>query len=323
MRFDRRAFLGVMAAATLPLPAGAARQARVGWLTAQTAESLAPFLRSFRSGLTAAGYEEGKSLDLVFRFGDNDQGRVPALAAELVALPVDVIVVQGAAVGIVAQLKLPVPVVYVVSGDPVSSGFASSLARPLNNMTGLTFMAAEFNGKRLELLRQFKPDLARVAIIANPEHPGEHLEREYSMGVAARLGLTLDYHSATSRSDLDARLEDIRRSGAGAILLFADGWAIQNRRTIIDFASSLRIPVISGWPVFAQSGALCTYGPKQTASYSRLASYVDRILKGAKPADLPIERPSVFQLTLNMRTARALEVTVPPAVLASADEIIE
>jgi len=303
--------------------AQAARPARVGWLTAQTPDSLAPFIKVFRTALASSGYEEGRNLDLVYRYGDNDQDRVPVLAAELVKLPVDVIVAQGAAVNIVAKLKLPVPVVYVVSGDPVSSGFATSLARPLNNMTGLTFMAAEFNGKRLELLREFKPDLARVAIMANPEHPGEHLERDYSTGVAKRLGLQLDYYSASSSRDLAARLDEIRASGPGAILLFADGWAIQNRLAIIDTGNALRIPVVSGWPVFAQSGALCTYGPKLTASYTRLAAYVDRILKGAKPADLPIEQPSVFQLTLNMRAARLLGITVPPSIQASADEIID
>ena len=210
------------------------------------------------------------------------------LAAELVRLPVDVMVVQGAAVFVISKLGLTVPVVYVYSGDPVSAGFADSLARPRGNMTGVSLMAADLNGKRLELLREIIPELRRVAIVANPGHPGEHLERAYSEETGSRLGLTVEYFPTRTSDELGEALKTMASSPPHAISLFADGFAIQNRQRIIDFAMGLRAPVVSGWPVFAHSGALLTYGPRLLESYRRLAHYIDRILNGARPADLPI-----------------------------------
>ena len=263
----RRSFMvSSLALAALPMArragATAARPWRVGWLTAQRAPSLAPFVATFRSGLAELGYREGDTLKIEFRYGDDRVERVPDLAAELVRLPVDVIVAQGAAVSIVSRIGLPVPVVYVFSGDPVSAGFADSLTRPLHNMTGLTFMAAELNGKRLELLRQIVPHLTRVTIVANPEHPGAQLERGYSEEAARGLGLETEFYPAQSEEALAAALGEIAKRPPQALSLFADGFAIQFRKRIIDFAMSERAPVISGWPVFAESGALCTYGPK-------------------------------------------------------------
>jgi putative ABC transport system substrate-binding protein len=226
-------------------------------------------------------------------------------------------------VPVVSKLRLAVPVVYVFSGDPVSAGLADSLARPRGNMTGLTFMAADLNGKRLELLREISPELRRVAIIANPEHPGEHIERSYSEEAAQRLGLSIDYFPTSTHDELARAFAKMGNDPPQAISLFADGFAIENRQSIIDFAMAHHIPVVSGWPVFAKSGALCTYGPRLAESYRRLAYYVDRILKGAKPADLPIEQPTKFELVINQRTAKALDLTVPPSVLARADEVIE
>ena len=218
---------------------------------------------------------------------------MPALAAELVERKVDLILAQGAAVAVAAELNLPVPLVYVFSGDPVSAGFADSLARPRGDMTGLTFMAAEFNGKRLELLRDTIPNLRRVAIVANPAHPGEHLERNYTEEYGRQLGLSTDYFATRTRDELDSALAAMAQNPPQAISLFADGFAIQYRQSIIDFGLSHRVPVVSGWAVFARSGALFTYGPHLSSSYQRLAYYVDRIVEGARPADLPIgNRPN-------------------------------
>jgi putative ABC transport system substrate-binding protein len=297
--------------------------ARIGWLTAQRASSLAPFLKALRAGFADYGYEEGHNLVIEYRYGDDAIERVPELAAELVRLPSAVIMVQGAAVSVISKLGLTVPVVYVFSGDPVSAGFADSLARPRGNMTGLTFMAAEFNGKRLELLREIIPELRRVAIVANPQHPGEQLERDYSERAGRQLGLTIEYVPTRTHDELTTAIAAMTAHPPQAISLFADGFAIQNRQRIIDFAMKHRVPVISGWPVFAQSGALCTYGPRLTESYKRLAYYVDRILKGAKPADLPIEQPTKFELVINLKTAKALGLTIPQSVLLRADEIIQ
>ncbi len=248
---------------------------------------------------------------------------MPDLAADLERLPVDLIVAQGAAVETINKLNLKTPVVYVFSGDPVSAGFAESLARPRGNMTGLTFMAAEFNAKRIELLQELIPGLRRVAIIANPEHPGEQLERRYSEQAGQRLGLTIDHFATRNRSELEAALTNIAKIPVQAISVFADGFAIQNRQSIVDFGISHRMPVISGWAVFAQSGALCTYGPRLSESYRRLAYYVDRVLKGTKPADLPIEQPTKFELVINAKTAKVLDITIPLSVLVRADTVIE
>jgi putative ABC transport system substrate-binding protein len=190
-------------------------------------------------------------------------------------------------------------------------------------MTGLSFMAPDLNGKRLEILRELIPDLRRVAVVANPEHPGEHLERSYSEETAQRLGITIDYFPTRTLEELTSALDSMSAASLQAISLFADGFAIQNRQRIIDFATAHRAPVISGWPIFARSGAICTYGPRLVASYQRLAHYVDRVLKGAKPSELPIEQPTEFELVLNLKTAKALGITVPPTLLARADAVIE
>ena len=323
----RRVFVAsLVAMAAMPRTGtaqGAARVIRVGWLTAQQASSLVPYVDAMRTALADLGYVEGRNLVIEFRYGDDVIERVPELAAELVRLPVDLIVAQGAAAFEIRGLGLPIPVVFSMSADPVSAGFADSLARPRGNMTGVTLMAVEFNGKRLELLQEIVPDLRRVAIVGNPEHPGAHLERAFSEETARRLDLAIEYLPTRTRDELTSVLSAISAHPPQAISLLADGFAIQNRQTIIDFAMRHRAPVISGWPIFARSGAVCTYGPRLTESYGRLAYYIDRILKGAKPDDLPIERPTKFEFLINLKTAKALGLTIPPSLLVRADEVIE
>jgi putative tryptophan/tyrosine transport system substrate-binding protein len=276
-----------------------------------------------RESLVELGYVEGKNLTIEFRYGDDAIERVPDLAADLERLPVDLIVAQGAAVQLISKLKLKTPVVYVFSGDPVSASLAESLAKPRGNMTGLTFMAAEFNGKRLELLREFIPGLRQVAVIANPEHPGEEIERRDFEDAGQRLGLTTNYFGTRNRGELDDAFARISATPVQAISVFADGFAIQNRQKIIEFAMGRHVPVISGWAIFAQSGGLCTYGPRLADSYRRLAYYVDRVSKGADPATLPIERPTKFELIVNAKTAKALNIAIPQSILLRADQVIE
>jgi putative ABC transport system substrate-binding protein len=324
---DRRAFLAsAMAVAAMPrslAAQGAPKAARIGWLTAQQESSLTPNLAAMRAGFADLGYIEGRNFSIEYRYGNDVVERVPELAAELVKLPVDIIVAQGAAVSEVSKLGLPVPLVYVFSADPVSAGLADSLARPRGNMTGLTFMAAELNGKRLEILRDIIPDLRRVAIVANSEHGGVHLERANSEEVGRRLGLTIRYYPTPTYEKLNGAFAEMATDPPQAISVFSDGFAVQNRQSIIDFATSQRAPVIAAWAIFARSGALCSYGPRLSESYRRLAYYVDRILKGAKPADLPIEQPTKFETVINQRTAKALGLTIPQSLLVSADEVIE
>jgi len=322
---DRRTFLATATAVTC-IPRAIIAQindkpSRVGWVTAQTSASLAPYIEAFRTGLAERGYNEGRNLTIEYRYGNGIDGRVPELARDLAQLPVDLIVAQGAAAFELPPLDLPV--IFVISADPVSAGFADSLAKPRGNSSGLTLMAVELNGKRLDLLKEVVPDLRRVAVIGNPEHPGAHLERGFSEETGRALGLTIDYVPTETPAKLSAALKEMAGNPPQAISILADGFAIQNRQTIIDFAMSNRVPAISGWPIFAQSGALFTYGPKLTESYRRLAYYVDRVLKGAKPADLPIEQPTMFEFTINMRTAKTLNLIIPPSFLASADRVIE
>ena len=296
---------------------GAAKMVRVGWLTAQREASLAPFLAALRTALADLGYAEGRNISIEYRFGDDQLDRVPALAAELVERKVDLISAQGAAVAVAAKLNLPVPLVYVFSGDPVSAGFADSLARPRGDMTGLTFMAAEFNGKRLELLRDTIPNLRRVAIVANPAHPGEHLERNYTEETAGSSAYRPTISPRARATNSTAPLPPWRRIPPQAISLFADGFAIQYRQSIIDFGLSHRVPVVSGWAVFARSGALFTYGPHLSSSYQRLAYYVDRIVKGARarrPADRAIDQVRADDQPQDGAGARP---HVPPTLLAT------
>jgi putative tryptophan/tyrosine transport system substrate-binding protein len=324
---DRRTFLGSGAVIAMAMGCrrsrAATRVSRIGWLTAQREQSLAPFLEAFRGGLAEFGIREGDNLEIDYRFGDDNLLRVAPLATELARKPVDVLVVQGAAVPLVYELKLSTPVVYVFSGDPVVAGFAGSLAHPSGNMTGLTFMAAELNAKRLEILRDTIPDLRRVAVIANPEHPGSEIERTYSEETARKLGLTLEFFGTATEGQLNSAFAAMDPNPPQAISLFADGFAIQYRQPIIDFGMKHRAPVISGWEVFARSGAFCSYGPKLSESYRRLAYYVDRVLKRTPPSELPIERPTKFETVINLKVATALGLKVPNSVIASADKLIE
>ena len=324
---DRRKFLTALGLTAFPpeyvFAQARTKNARIGWLTAQREASLTPYVMAMRESLMELGYVEGKNLTFEFRYGDDAIERVPELAADLERLPVDLIVAQGAAVEVIGKLKLKTPIIYVFSGDPVSAHLAESLAKPPHGMTGLTFMAAEFNGKRLELLREFIPGLQRVAIIANPEHPGEEIERRDSEEAGQRLKLATDFFATRNSKELEDAFTKISTTPVQAISVFADGFAIQNRQRIIEFANDRRVPVISGWAIFAQSGALCTYGPRLADSYRRLAYYVDRVLKGADPSTLPIERPTKFELIINARTAKALNIAIPQSVLLRADHVIE
>jgi len=319
----RRLLFASAALAALPrIAAAQARPARIGWLTAQRPPSLTPYVAAFTQSLAELGFAEGKNLTIEFRYGDDDLGKVRALADELVRLPVDVLVVQGEAILELRSLKLPVPVVYAYSGDPVVAGLAESLARPNANLTGLTYLALELNGKRLELLREIAPAVRRVALLANPEYPGEAAERENSEAMARRLGLEVRHVPARTSDELTSAFAKIGASRTQAISLFADSFTVQNRARIVDFALRERLPLISSWPVFATAGALCTYGPRLADSYKRLAYYVDRVLRGTKPAELPIEQPTTIETIVNLKTADALGVQVPQSVLVRADRVI-
>jgi putative ABC transport system substrate-binding protein len=267
------------------------------------------------------GWMEGQNLTIDIRWGDRDRAR--DLAAELIRLKVDVIVTQGPMVfGARAETR-SIPVVFGFSGDPVEAKLVTSIARPGGNLTGITFLSLELAGKRLELLQEVLPQLSRVAILANQEHPGEPAELRESEAAARRLGLKVQYVPVRTAGDFEGAFSRIERDGAEAIVAFPDVLIMSQAKTIAEFATKRRIPAISGWAGFAAAGNLMTYGPNLDESYRIIAGYADRILRGAKPADLPVEQPTKYQFVLNLKAARALGLTIPPSVLARADEVIE
>jgi len=296
---------------------------RIGWLSVPKADGVADFVAALRAGLVDRGYVEGRDITIESRFGNDVAERIPELASELTRLKVELIVAQGAAVPILHKLALPIPIVYAFSGDPVAAGFADSLARPHRNMTGITLMTAELSGKRLELLKEMVPNLRRVAVLVHPEHPGEPRERAYCEEAAGRLGIEIAFFPTSKPQEIDAAFAELASDPPQGILALPDGFMVQNRKRLVEGAVSRQIPVVSGWRVFAESGAVCSYGPTLTASYRRLAYFVDRVLKGAEPADLPIEQPTKFELVVNQKAAKALNLAVPQSILGRADEIIE
>ena len=264
--------------------------------------------------IAVAASDVARELDKVYRL---------TLANELARLPIDVLVTQGYATRTVVKAINSIPIVYVFSADPILAGIARSLARPGGNATGISLLSVELNGKRIELLREMLPQLQRVTVIANPAHSGANFELEACNNAGRQLGIAVRQALVRNPAELEESFAEIAAGKPGAITVVPDGLVIQKRQRIVDFAAGERIPVISGWKIFAESGALCTYGPRLTESYRRAGYYIDRILKGMNPAELPIERPTVFELVVNLKAAKTLDVTLPPSVLARADEVIE
>jgi putative tryptophan/tyrosine transport system substrate-binding protein len=321
----RRSFIagaaGTFAASLADAQVG--KTARVGWIAGSPGPLATPiFLESFRQGLRERGWVEGQNLVIESRWGERDGAR--GLAAELVQLKVDVIVAQGPMV-FGAQVEAgAIPVVFAFSGDPLQAKLVQSLARPGGNLTGITLLAFELVGKRLELLKEALPGLTRVALLANLAHPGEQAELRESQAAARQLGLAVQYLPVRSVGDFDAAFEAMVRERAEAIVAFPDLLMMRQAKAIADFAARRRIPAVSGWPEFAAAGNFMTYGPNLQEAWRQLvASHVDKILRGAKPRDLPVVQPTKFDLVINLRTAKALGLTIPPPLLLRADQLIE
>ena len=291
---------------------------RIGFL----APSSRPLGRveSFRQGLRELGYVEGQNIKIEYR-GNEDRSQLAALAAELVREKVDVIVTQGFATR-AAQTAGPVPIVFGFSGDPVEAGLVNSLARPGGNMTGITMLAFELVGKRLEFLKEAVPKVSRVSVLASPAHPGEQRELSESQKTARNVGITLLYHQVNNTADVNAALDATIRDKANALLAFPDPVNTAHRVQIAEFAAKQRLPSVFGWSEYVEAGGLMAYGPDHDALWKRLAVYVDKILKGAKPADLPVEQPTKFEFVINLKTAKQIGLTIPPNVLARADKVI-
>jgi putative ABC transport system substrate-binding protein len=303
--------------------AAPASPARVSWMSPTRAADGSPFLDELRRGLRDLGYTDGRRLVLEAHWGEDSPDRTANLVAEVIGSSPDVIVAQGAMAVAMRRAATSIPIVFGYSGDPVEAGLVESLARPGRNLTGISYLALELVGKRIELVKEVLPALKRVAIVANPQHPGDPAERRASQTAATALGISLAYFEARNAAQLASALTAIESSGSEAVVLFPVQTVISNRERIAAWAVKNRLPAVSGWAQFTEGGNLMSYGPNLQESSRRLATYVDKILKGVRPGEIPVELPSRVELVVNLQAAKALGVTVPPAVLLRADRVIE
>ena len=322
---NRRAFvtgLGVLLAA----PRAEAQQAggipRIGLLWSGAPSD--PYAQAFRQGLQELGYVEGKSILLEDRSADGRPDRLPALAAELVRLKVDVILAaESDTIRAAWQATKTIPIVMTASGDPVGIGVVASLARPGGNVTGLSSITTELGGKRLELLRSLAPGVTRVAFVWNPDNPVQAMMFNQTEVAARSLGVQLQSLKVRGPSGLDGAFSAMARERPGALIVVVDLLLFAHMKRIADFAVASELPAMAQRKEFAEAGGLMTYGPSYSDLFRRSATYVDKILKGAKPGDLPVEQPTKFELVINLKTAKAIGVTIPPSLLLRADEVIE
>lgn len=295
---------------------------RIAWLSMVGRAARAAGLEPFLQGMAALGYHEGKTFELDERWGENSRETLERLAIEALALKPSVIVSQGPAINVARKLPGTTPVVFGISGDPIEAGIAKTLARPAGHFTGVTFMSYALVGKRVELLHEVAPAAKRIAVLSNPEHRGDAKELAATREAAAGLGLKVVHYPATNKTELQGALSAIATARNEALVVHPDALMVQERAAIGEFCLERRTPTISGWAVIAEGGSLLTYGPNLQECYRRLAYFVDRILRGAKPADLPIELPNTVEFVVNLKTAKALGITVPPALLLRADRVI-
>jgi putative ABC transport system substrate-binding protein len=304
-------------------PAAAQKPAKVrkiGFLTATSGPPAAAY-EVFRQGLRELGYVEDQNIVIEYRAAE-DRARLAELATELVQLKLDVIVTSGGATDRAKVATTTVPIVFSYSGDPVEAGFVKSIARPGGNMTGITWLAFELVGKRLELLKEAVSRISRVAVLANPAHPGEQRELAETQSTARTLGTTLQYHQVKATPDFDTAFDAIIKENTNALLVFPEATTLRHRKQIAEFAAKRRLPSMFAWKEYVEAGGLMSYGPDREETSKRLAVYVDKILKGATPADLPVELPRKFDLVMNLKTAKEIGLTIPPNVLARADRVI-
>jgi len=276
---------------------------------------------AFRQGLRELGYIEGQNIVIEFRSGERGT-QLTELAIELVQAKVEVIVAAGPAAPAAKRATGTLPIVFTYSGDPIEAGFIDSLARPGRNMTGITWLAFELVGKRLEILKEAVPRVSRVAVLASPLHPGEQRELRETQSTARALGTTLQYIQVKDTADVDAAFDTIIKENANALLVFADPVTNGHREQIAEFAAKRRLPSMFGRKEPVEVGGLISYGAKLDEIYRRIPVHVDKILKGTKPADLPTELPTKFELFINLKTAKQIGLTIPPNLLVRADKVI-
>jgi putative ABC transport system substrate-binding protein len=325
---SRRTLVAALTGGVLvaPLVAGAqpTKVPRIGWLGGPARETAQPFVLPFLQGLRELGWVEGNSIIIEWRFAEGKAERLPDLAAELVRLRVELIVVPSTPTVVAAKkATATIPLVSVAGNDPIALGLVASLARPGGNVTGLTSsLGPEIAGKQIDLLKEAIPQGSLVSVLWNPATPGNAVALREAETAARALGLELQPLEARRASEFDGAFAKMSAKRVGALLVLGDVLFLTHRKRLVELAARTRLPAMYGQREFVDDGGLLSYGAKLSATFRRAATYVDKILKGAKPADLPIERPTTFELIINSKTAKALGLTIPHSVLARADEII-
>ena len=319
----RRAVIGALAGLVGVQPIGARAQPKaytILWLSTESQSD--PFIEGFREGMRDLGYVEGQNLAFVTRYAPGHPSALKAKLPDLLAVPADLIVTSGPATQAM-RAAADRTILFAMSGDPVALGVADSLAHPGRNFTGISFMSLDLAQKRVELLRDILPNLETLAVLSYTNHPGEPAEHEATERAARALSMRVAYIPFGSGDGLDAALERIVQANADAMLVFPDGITLHRRVRIAQFAVAHRLPSMFGWSEYCEAGGLASYGANQRATYVHLAAYADRLLRGEKPANLPVERPTRFELVVNTGTAKELGLTLPTLLAARVDRLIE
>jgi putative tryptophan/tyrosine transport system substrate-binding protein len=318
----------ILSLLTAPLTSKAQQAAnvpRLGLLIPGSSSAFAPRIEAFRHGLRDLGYVEGRNITIAYRFTEGQADRLPELAAELIRLQVDVLVTDGeAAIRAAKHATTTIPIVMAVGGgDPVGVGLVASLARPGGNITGLSMMLPEVSGKRLEFLQEAVPTLSHVAVLWNPAVPGSTFAFKETQTAAPALGLQLQSLEVRGPDEFDQAFAAMTREHADTLVVLSNPLFFSHRRQLAELTVRHRLPAIFYLREYAEAGGLMAYGADAVDMYRRAATYVDKILKGAMPADLPVEQPIKFVLVINLKAAKALGLTMPPALLFQADEVIK
>jgi len=323
----RREFISLLggAAANWPLAARAQQPAVpvIGFLNSASPDTFAGNLRAFRQGLKESGYVEGENVAIEYRWAEGQIDRLPVLAAELVRRPVAVLAANGPAVFATKAATTTIPIVFMVPEDPVKLGLVGSLARPGGNLTGINFYLGELTAKRLELLRELVPGLARVAVLVNPANIAIETTLRDVQSAGRAIGLQIQVLNASTTREIEGGFEALARERPDALFVGPDAFFTDRRVQLVNLSSRHAIPTAYGVRDSAEAGGLMSYGTSLTDTYRQVGAYVGRILKGAKPADLPVVQSSKFELVINLPPARMLGLTVPHSLLARADEVIE
>ena len=323
---DRRNFIGRVASGLLGVPLGARAQQSIpviGFLSGQSPEPWAPYVAAFRKGLNETGYVDGKNLAIEFRWAEGQYSRLPALATDLVGRQVAILVVGGGGVREAKAATVTIPIVFTTGNDPVESGFVTTLAHPGGNATGVSFVPAELAAKRLELVHQLVPKAAAIAMVVNPVTPYAEFRARKVQEAARSFGLQLHVLNAHTEQEIDAAFATLVKLRAGALLVDSDPFFNGQRDQFVALAARHAVPAIYDGREAVVAGGLMSYGGSIAEVYRQAGIYTGKILNGAKPADLPILQPTKVELVINLKTAKALDLTIPQSLLIRADEVIQ